>query len=78
MDYMATMRAIERFDIVKLLEPIDAAPAGATGGVLEFLGDDGDIAEIEIMEPSLDDALDRIVYAPLSKLKVVKRASEHS
>lgn len=49
-------------------EPVDAAPAGDRGGVLEFLGDDGDTAEIEIMEPSFDDILDRIVYAPLSKL----------
>ena len=78
MDDMATTHTIERFDIVELLEPIDAAPAGARGGVLEFLGPDGDIAEIEIMEPSFDEILDRIVYAPLSKVRVVKRASEHS
>lgn len=68
---MATTRDIELLDIVELLEPVDAAPAGARGGVLEFLGDHGDIAEIEIMEPSLD-GLDRIVYAPLSKLRVIK------
>ena len=71
---MATTRGIELLDIVELLEPVDAAPAGARGGVLEFLGDHGDIAEIEIMEPPLD-GLDRIVYAPLSKLGVVKRHS---
>ncbi len=72
---MATTRDIERYDIVELLEPVDAAPAGARGGVLEFLGPDGDIAEIEIMEPDLKEALDRIVYAPLSKLRVIKRHS---
>jgi hypothetical protein len=72
---MATTRAIEQFDIVELLEPVDAAPAGARGGVLEFLGEDGDIAEIEITEPSLNDDLDRIVYAPLAKLRVVERHS---
>lgn len=66
---MATTRDIALYDTVELLEPIDAAPAGARGGVLEFLGENGDIAEIEIMEPSLEDALDRIVYAPLSKLR---------
>jgi hypothetical protein len=71
---MATTRDIELLDIVELLEPVDAAPAGARGGVLEFLGDHGEIAEIEIMEPSLD-GLDRIVYAPLSKLRVVKPRS---
>lgn len=69
---MATMRDIELLDIVELLEPIDAAPAGARGGVLEFVGDHGDIAEIEIMEPSFDDILDRIVYAPLSKLRRIE------
>lgn len=77
MDHMATTRTIERFDIVELLERVDAAPAGARGGVLDFVGPDGDIAEIEIMEPSLD-GLDRIAYAPLSKLRVVKRKSEAS
>lgn len=66
---MATTRDIEVLDIVELLEPVDAAPAGARGGVLEFVGDHGDIAEIEIMEPSFDNILDRIVYAPLSKLR---------
>lgn len=69
---MATTRHIAQYDIVELLEPVDAAPAGATGGVLDFLGEDGDIAEIEIMEPSLEDALDRIVYAPLSKLRRIE------
>jgi hypothetical protein len=72
---MATTHDIELLDIVELLEPVDAAPAGARGGVLEFVGERGDIAEIEIMEPSFDDILDRIVYAPLSKLRVVKRRS---
>jgi hypothetical protein len=67
-----------RFEIVELLEPIDGARAGARGGVLEFLGPDSEIAEIEIMEPPSDEILDRIVYAPLSKLRVVTRASEHS
>jgi hypothetical protein len=69
---VATTRHIAQYDIVELLEPVDAAPAGATGGVLDFLGEDGDIAEIEIMEPSLEDALDRIVYAPLSKLRRIE------
>jgi hypothetical protein len=71
MKAVATTRQIERYDIVELLEPVDAAPAGARGGVLEFLGDDRSIAEIEILEPKLD-GLDNIVYARLDKLRVVE------
>lgn len=69
---MATTRQIEQFDIVELIEPVDAAPAGARGGVLEFIGDAHDVAEIEITEPELE-GLESIVYAPLDKLRVVKR-----
>jgi hypothetical protein len=68
---MATTRRIELYDIVELLEPIDAAPAGARGGVLEFLRD-GTVAEVEITQPSFEDVLERIVYAPLDKLRLVK------
>jgi hypothetical protein len=66
---MATVRQIAQYDIVELTEPVDAAPAGARGAVLELLRD-GAIAEIEITQPKLD-GLDRIVYAPLAKLRVV-------
>ena len=34
---MATTRQIAKYDVVELVEPVDAAPAGARGGVLEFL-----------------------------------------
>jgi len=64
MKRMATTRQIELYDIVELLEPVDAAPAGARGGVLEFVGDNHDLAEIEITQPDLE-GLDRIVYATL-------------
>jgi hypothetical protein len=69
---VATTREIHQYDIVELLEPVDAAPAGARGGVLEFVGDDHDIAQIEITEPKFDDALDSIVYANLDQLRVVR------
>jgi len=71
MEHMATTRTIELFDIVELMEPVGAAPAGASGAVLEFLGDNRDVAEIEITEPKLD-GLDAIVYATLDKLRLVK------
>lgn len=64
---MATAHDIALYDSVELLEPIDAAPAGARGGVVEHLRDD--IVMVEIMEPDLRDGLDRIVVAPLSKLR---------
>ncbi len=63
---MAATREIALFDTVELLDSIDAAPAGAHGGVLEF-HDDGDVAMIEVMKPELE-GLDRIVFAPLAKL----------
>ena len=68
---MATVRQIELYDIVELLEPIGAAPAGARGPVIEFLRD-GTVAEIELTEPKFDDVLDSIVYATLDKLRVVE------
>lgn len=64
---MGTSHEIALYDSVELLEPIDAAPAGARGGVVERLRDD--IVMVEIMEPDLRDGLDRIVVAPLSKLR---------
>lgn len=64
---MATTHEIALYDMVELAEPIDAAPAGARGPVIHFLHD-GSVAEIELTEPDLD-GLDRIVYAPLSKLR---------
>jgi hypothetical protein len=63
------VREIAQCDIVELTEPVDAAPAGARGAVLELLRN-GAVAEIEITEPNLD-GLDRIVYAPVAKLRVV-------
>jgi hypothetical protein len=69
MTSMAIVRQIAQYDVVELTEPVDAAPAGARGAVLELLNDGG-VAEIEITEPTLD-GLDRIVYAPVAKLRVV-------
>ena len=65
---VATTREIQLYDIVELLEPVDAAPAGSRGGVIEFVGDKSEIAEIEITDPKLD-GLDAIVYTTLDKLR---------
>jgi predicted nucleic acid-binding protein len=70
-DVRAAERAIREQDIVELTEPVDDAPAGARGGVLELRP--GGTAMIEITEPVLDAAA-RIVFAPLRKLRVVDPA----
>lgn len=65
---MAVVREITAFDRVELLEPIDDAPAGARGGILELR--DRDTAMVEITTPKLDPAA-RIIFVPLAKLRRV-------
>lgn len=71
---MAVAHEIATFDIVKLTDRVDDAPAGARGGVLELR--DGDTAMIEVTKPKLGPAA-RIVFAPLSKVRVVEPARRH-
>lgn len=68
---MAIAHKIAAFDIVELTEPVDDAPAGARGGVLELR--EGDMAMIEVTKPDLGPAA-RIVFAPLSKVRMVEPA----
>jgi hypothetical protein len=68
------MREISLFDWVELTEAIDDAPMGARGGVLEF--HDGDLAMVEVMEPSLGPA-ERIVFAPLDSLRLIDPPTAH-
>jgi hypothetical protein len=63
---MAVVREITTFDRVELIEPVDDAPAGAVGGVLELRG--GEVAMVEITSPELEPAA-RIVFVPLPKLR---------
>lgn len=70
-DVRAAERGIREHDIVELTAPVDDAPAGARGGVLELRP--GGTAMVEITEPALDPAA-RIVFAPLRKLRVVDPA----
>jgi hypothetical protein len=69
---MAVVREITAFDRVELLEPVDDAPAGARGGVLELR--DGEVAMVEITTPHLDPAA-RIVFVPLAKLRRIGRSA---
>jgi hypothetical protein len=65
---MTPMHKIAAFDLVELTEPVDDAPAGARGGVLELA--DEVTAMVEVMTPRLDAAA-RIVFAPVSALRPV-------
>jgi len=70
---MAIAHKIAAFDIVRLTERVDEAPAGA-GGVLELR--DGDTAMIEVTDPALGPAA-RIVFAPLDMLRLIEPAPRH-
>lgn len=70
-DVRAAERGIREHDIVELTEPVEEAPAGARGGVLELRP--GGTAMVEITEPVLGAAA-RIVFAPLRKLRIVDSA----
>ncbi len=65
---MATVSEIGLFDRVELLEPQNAAPAGAIGAVLE-LHDDGTVAMVEFTSMPAEPALDRIEFVALAKLR---------
>ncbi len=67
---MAVIREIAAFDLVELAEPVDAAPAGARGGVLEIAPDG--TAMVEVTEPELE-GLERIVFCPVSALRPASR-----
>jgi hypothetical protein len=71
---MAVAHKIATFDIVELTERVDDAPAGARGGVLELR--ERDMAMIEVTKPDLGPAA-RIVFAPLSKIRVIQPAPRH-
>ncbi len=72
---MAIAHKITPFDIVELTDRVDDAPAGARGGVLELYRPG--VAMIEVLEPELGGA-ERIVFAPLDKLRVIEAASKSS
>lgn len=63
---------IASYDIVELLEPADGAVAGERGVALDIF-DDRD-AMIELKTPPAELDLDRIIIAPLDKLRVVDSA----
>ena len=66
---MPAVREITALDLVELTEAVGDVPAGARGGVLELRDDD--MAMLEITTMPLEPILDRIVFAPLAKLRRV-------
>lgn len=73
---MAVTHRIARYDIVELIEPVDEAPAGERGGVLELYDDSTAMVELTSLPAKL--GVDRIVVAPLTKLRVVDAHPQQS
>jgi hypothetical protein len=73
---MAVTHRIARYDIVELTEPVDEAPAGERGGVLELYDDGTAMVELTSLPAQL--GVDRIVVAPVSKLRVIDARPQHS
>jgi hypothetical protein len=71
---MAVTHEITDFDLIELTERVADAPAGARGGVLEIRPDG--VAMVEILEPELG-AAERIVFAPLDKMRHSTRPPHH-
>jgi hypothetical protein len=66
---MTTTKQVTTYDIVELTEPVDDAPAGARGGVLELYDDGKAMIEITSLPGAMD--IDRIVIAPVGKLRLI-------
>jgi hypothetical protein len=64
---MAVAREIAVGDLVELTETVDAAPAGARGGITDVLGDGKVIVELTSLP--LEPVLDRVVIVPVAKLR---------
>jgi hypothetical protein len=63
------MHEIAQYDTVELTAEVEAAPAGARGGVVELL--DSDMAMVEVTTMPAEPLLDRIVVVPLAMLRRV-------
>lgn len=73
---MAVTHQISRYDIVELTEPVAEHSAGERGGVLDLYDDGSAMVELTSLPAEL--GVDRIVVAPLAKLRVVDARSDHS
>jgi hypothetical protein len=64
---MPAIRDIAVGDLVELTEPVDAAPAGARGGVTDVLGEGKVIVELTTLPQ--EPILDRVVVVPVATLR---------
>jgi hypothetical protein len=67
---------IAEFDIVEFTQAIDDAPAGERGGVLELYDDGTAMVEFTSLPPEL--GVDRILVAPVGRLRVIDVRSNNS
>jgi hypothetical protein len=67
---MAATRELSIGDVVELTDAVDAAPAGAQGGVTDILDESHVI--VEVMTMPLEPILDRIVIVSPETLRLVK------
>ena len=67
MNSMSTTDKLEVLDVIELTEPHDGIPIGATGGLLELMNEN--TAMVEITSIPEFDAVERIIFPPLSKLR---------
>ena len=58
--------------LIELREPVEGAPAGARGGILDVLDADRVMVELTSLPP--EPILDRIVVVPLDKLRLIEPA----
>ncbi len=72
---MAATREIAVGGLVELREPVEGAPAGARGGIADVL--DSDHVMVELTSLPSKPILDRIVVAPLEKLRLIEPARRH-
>jgi hypothetical protein len=69
---MAVTHELAIGELVELTEPVEGAPAGATGGVTDVLGPDRVIVELTSLPA--EPILDRIVFVAPDKLRVIAPA----
>lgn len=67
---MSTAGEIAIGDLVEVVESVDGAPVGTTGGVTDLL--EGDIAIVEMTGKPLEPILDRLLFAPLATLRLLR------
>lgn len=72
---MAATREIAVGVLIELREPVEGAPAGARGGITDVLDADRVMVELTTLPP--EPIVDRIIVAPLDKLRLIEPARRH-